>query len=185
MSVATRTTKPVTIEEYEALGEDAPFELIRGVLYDVAATKYVHMIVSGRFAKMLVRYSDAEMPGEVLVGEGGFALEDDPDSLIIPDVAFMREERLPPKGAWQDWGRIPPDVVVEVRSPSNTRREIERKLGVYRAAGVPLIYVADTQRSTVTRYTADGVVRTYRLGEVLDGGEVLPGFRVPIADLFE
>jgi Uma2 family endonuclease len=178
------TTKPVTIEDYEALDEDAHFELIRGELYEVAATKYVQILVSGRFAECLVRYSDAAMPGEVLVGEGGFALEDDPDSLIIPDVAFIREERLPPKEMRQDWTRVPPDAVVEVKSPSNTRQEIERKLAVYLAAGVRLVWVADTDQETIAAYAPDGSSRVYRVGEELDGGDVLPGFRVPVAELF-
>jgi Uma2 family endonuclease len=178
-------TKPVTIEEYEALGKDAPYELIRGVLYEVAATKYVHMLVAGRFVKHLLRYSDAHMPGEVLVGEGGFALEADPDSLIIPDVAFFRAERLPPEQAFRDWMRTPPDVAVEVKSPSNTRREIELKIEVYLAAGVPLVLVADTDHKTISAHQPDGRVRVYRIGEDLDGGDVLPGFRVPVAAFFE
>jgi Uma2 family endonuclease len=179
------TTKPVTIEDYEALGEGAPFELIRGVLYEVAATKFVHVVVSGRFAKYLLRYSDAAMPGDVLVGEGGLALERDPDSLIISDVAFVRAERLPPKQERKDWIRIPPDVVVEVKSPSNTRQEIARKLAVYLAAGVPLVWIADTDRETIAAHTPDGRVRVYRVGEDLDGGDVLPGFRVPVTAFFE
>ncbi|MEA2514801.1 MAG: hypothetical protein QOJ59_4290 [Thermomicrobiales bacterium] len=179
------TTKPVTIEDYEALGEGAPFELIRGELYEVAATKFLHVAVAGQFVAALVRYSDSSMPGRVLVGEGGFALEQDPDSLIVPDVAFMRKERLPPKQDRQDWGRLPPDVVVEVRSPSNTRQEIERKLAVYLAAGVPLVWIADTHRETITAHTPAGGMRIYEVGEDLDGGDVLPGFRVPVVEFFE
>jgi Uma2 family endonuclease len=178
-------TKPVTIKDFEALGEDAPYELIRGELYEVAPTKFVHVLVAGRFARQLSRYSDATMPGEVLVGEGGFALESDADSLIIPDVAFFREERLPPRQTGQDWIRVPPDVAVEVKSPSNTRREIERKLEVYLGAGVPLVLVADTDRETISAHTPDGRVRIYRIGEDLDGGYVLPGFRVPVAEFFK
>ena len=178
-------TKLMTIEEYEALvGEDAPYELIRGVLYETMPTKFVHAVVAGRFVAALVRYSDTSIPGRILVGEGGFFLERDPDTLIIPDVAFMREERIPPTEERGDWGRIPPDVVVEVRSPSNTRQEIERKLAVYLAAGVPLVWIADTRHETATAYTQDGRVRVYRVGEDLDGGEVLPGFRVPVAEFF-
>ncbi|MEA2530419.1 MAG: hypothetical protein QOG89_2063 [Thermomicrobiales bacterium] len=179
------TTKPVTIEDYEALGAGAPFELIRGELYEVAATKYRHVVVAGRFARSLGRYSDSTLPGEVLVGEAGLALEEDPDSLIIPDVAFVREERLLPKDQQGDWVREPPHVVVEVRSPSNTQQEIKRKLAVYLAAGVPLVWIADTRDETITAYTLDGRVRVYVVGEDLDGGNVLPGFRVPVADIFK
>jgi Uma2 family endonuclease len=178
-------TKPVTIQDYEALGENAPYELIRGELYDVAATKFVHMAVAGAFATWLGVYSVQTLPGRVLVGEGGFFLEKSPDSLIIPDVAFIRAERWSLQKDQQDWGRIPPDVAVEVKSPSNTRQEIARKVEVYLASGVPLVLVADTDRKTISAHTSDGNVRVYRVGEDLDGGDVLPGFCVPVADFFE
>jgi Uma2 family endonuclease len=178
------TTKLVTIADYEALGEDASFELIRGELHEVAATKFIHIAVAGQFSTYLGVYSVTQRPGRVLVGEGGFVLEENPDSLIIPDVAFMLIERFPPKHKRRDWGRIPPDVAIEVLSPSNTRQEIERKLAIYLAAGVRLVWVADTDRETVTAYTPDGRVRVYAVGEDLDGGDVLPGFRVPVAEFF-
>jgi Uma2 family endonuclease len=182
MSVAT---KLVTADELMAMGGDAPYELIQGVLYEVTPTKFVHMVVAGNFVNHLVLYSNATLPGRVLVGEGGFRLESNPDSVIAPDVAFMRAERVPPKSNRDDWGRVPPDAVVEVLSPSNTKAEVDRKVGVYRRAGVPLIWVANTRRETITAYTRDGRVRVYRVGEDLDGGEVLPGFRVPVAAFFE
>jgi Uma2 family endonuclease len=177
-------TKPVTIEEYEALGENAPYELIRGVLYETMPTKYIHALVCARFARHLLRYSETVMPGEVLIGEGGFALETNPDTLIAPDVAFIRKERLPPRESGNDWIRVPPDAAVEVKSPSNTWAEIERKVAVYLASGVRLVLVADTDRETVTAYTPDGRVRVFAVGEDLDGGDVLPGFRVPVAEFF-
>jgi Uma2 family endonuclease len=183
--MSTTTTKPVTIEDYEALGENAPYELIRGVLYEVAATKYRHVIVAGRFTKAFGRYSESTLPGEVLVGEAGLALEENPDSLIVPDVAFVRAERVLPKEQQGDWIRNPPDAVVEVRSPSNTRREIARKVEVYLAADVPLVLVADTDDETISAHKPDGRVRVYRVGEDLDGGDVLPGFRVPVAEIFK
>ncbi len=178
-------TKPVTIKDFEALGEDASYELIRGELYEMAPTKFVHMAVAGQFVAAFVRYSDAKMPGRVLVGEGGFSLESSPDSLVAPDVAFIRAERWSLQEDQQDWGRVPPDVAVEVKSPSNTRQEIARKVEVYLASGVPLVLVADTDRKTISAHTKDGRVRVYHVGEDLDGGDVLPGFRVPVAEFFE
>jgi Uma2 family endonuclease len=182
--MSTTETRPVTIEDYEALGENAPYELIRGVLYETMPTKFVHALVAGRFARFFGRYADSVLPGEVIAGEGGFVLEEDPDSLLAPDVAFIRAERLPPGRARDDWIRIPPDAAVEVKSPSNTRAEIARKVEVYLAAGVPLVLVADTDDETVSANSADGQVRVYRVGDVLDGGGVLPGFRVPVAEIF-
>lgn len=174
----------MTIEDYEALGEDAPFELIRGVLYEVAATKYVHMAVSGAFSGYLFIYSRELLPGKVLTGEGGFLLERNPDTLIVPDVSFIRAERLPPKSEKNDWMRVAPDLAIEVKSPSNTRKEIARKIEVYLMSGVPLVWVADTDQETITAHDADGRTHVFRIGDILDGGDVLPGFSVPVAEIF-
>jgi len=176
--------KLVTIKDYEALAEDAPFELIRGVLHEVAATKYIHIVITGAFAGFLFVYSRETMPGKVLTGEGGYLLERNPDTLIIPDVAFIRAERLPPQSAKNDWTRIAPDVAVEVKSPSNTQQEIAGKVAIYLAGGVSLVWVADTDHETITAHYADGLVQVYRVGDILDGGDVLPGFRVPVAEIF-
>src|SRR5215216_283147 len=101
-------TKLVTIEEYEALGEDAPYELIRGVLYETMPTKFVHAAVAGQFVRHLFLAAASAVSGEVLVGNGGFHLGDDPDSVVVPDVAFIRAERIPPRNEWDRFCRVPP-----------------------------------------------------------------------------
>lgn len=176
--------KLFTVDDLEALGDDASFELIRGELHDLAATTYIHMVVTGAFAGFLFIYSHTYLPGKVLSGEGGFLLKTNPDTLIVPNVAFIRAERLPPKSARNDWARIAPDVAVEVKSPSNTRQEIARKVGTYLGAGVRLVWVADTELETITAHFADGRARVYRLNDTLDGDDVLPNFSVPVAEIF-
>ncbi|MGH2534753.1 MAG: Uma2 family endonuclease [Thermomicrobiales bacterium] len=177
--------KLITAADLMDMDEDAPFELIRGELVEVSPAKLRHALVAGRFVEHFVLYSTTTFPGRVLVAEGGFFLERDPDSVIAPDVAFMRAERVPPKEVWDQYAQIAPDVVVEVLSPSNTRRRIAQKVEIYLKAGALLVLVADPNRETVTVHTGDGRTRVYRVGEELDAGDALPGFRVPIADLFK
>jgi Uma2 family endonuclease len=177
------TTKLVTAEELAAMG-DVPYELIRGVLVEVSPTRFRHWSVSGQFAKHLVLHSATSTPGEVLVGEGGIFLEHDPDTVLAPDVAFMRAERVPPKEEQDQFSLVMPDVVVEVLSSTTTRDEIERKVGIYLGAGIPLVWVADTRHETIKASFGDGRMRIYRVGEDLDGGDVLPGFHVPVAEFF-
>jgi len=179
------TTKPISLTEFNALANQESFELIEGELHELAATKMRHVIAAGRFGKAFIRYSDATLPGEVLIGEGGFVFHGATDSLLVPDVAFMRQEKLPPKDQWDDWIRVAPDAVVEVTSPSNTRREIERKVRIYLDGGVLLVLVADSDREMVTASFADGRVRVYRKGDTIDGEDTLPGFRLPVADIFD
>lgn len=102
-----------------------------------------------------------------------------------PDVAFASWERIP-------GGRLPseaiaafaPDLAVEILSRTNTRAEMARKRGEYFAAGVQLVWEVDPRARAVDVYVAPE--RSVRLveSETLDGGDVLPGFALPLADLF-
>jgi Uma2 family endonuclease len=182
MSVTTRLS---TAEDLAAPGDDSHFELIRGELRERLATKLLHGKVAGRFHTYLGVYSLEVLPGEVIHGETGYHLEDDPDSVVTPDVSFIRRERMPPDDALDSFSRVAPDVAVEVRSPSNTQRDIEEKIVIYLGAGVRLVLVAYPDTKEIEAHRTDGSVRTYRVGEVLDGGDVLPGFRVPVAAFFD
>lgn len=178
------TTKPMTLQEFKALDDYESFELIEGELHELASTKVRHVIASSRFVKAFVRYSDSSQLGEALVGEGGYVFRGEFDSLLTPDLAFMRHEKIPHEGIWDDWFRIAPDAVVEVKSPSNTRKEIARKVAIYLGGGVALVFVADADYKTITAHYADGRVLVYHIGDILEGGDVLPGFSVPVAEIF-
>ncbi len=104
----------------------------------------------------------------------------------IPDVSFFCWDKLP--GRVLPSKPIPdlfPDLAVEVLSESNTPEEMERKLREYFLAGVRLVWMIDPRERTAEVYTAPDAP-AFRLDEsgVLDGGNVLPGFRLPLAELF-
>jgi Uma2 family endonuclease len=128
----TTSTKLVTAEELVAMGEDAPYELIRGQLRWVSPTKGWHGFVSGRFAGEFCVYSITLLPGEVFTAEAGLFAEQDPDTVIAPDLAFYCAERVPSQEALEaDFLRVPPDAVLEVLSPSNRRSEVDEKVLIY------------------------------------------------------
>jgi Uma2 family endonuclease len=179
------TTKLFTADDLAAMGDDSHYELIRGELREKVATKLRHGKVAGRFHTHLGVYSLTVLPGEVIHGETGYHLEDNPDSVVMPDVSFIRRDRMPADDALDSFARVAPDVAVEVRSPSNTQREIEVKIVIYLAAGVRLVLVADPETKEIEAHLPDGSVRVYGVGEDLDGGDVLPGFRVPVAAFFD
>jgi Uma2 family endonuclease len=103
----------------------------------------------------------------------------------IPDVAFISWDRCPGR-------RVPtvpvpqlaPELAVEVLSESNTRAEMDRKRGEYFRAGVLLVWEIDPDARTATVYTAADQFTTLVQSQALDGGPVLPGFSLPLADLF-
>ncbi len=108
-----------------------------------------------------------------------------PDLVRLPDVALAFWRRYP-------GGRVPtspvpfvvPDLAVEVLSPSNTRREMERKRAEYFAAGTQLVWMVDTKNRTVAVYTSPEKFVVLSESETLDGGTLLPGFTLSLKELF-
>jgi Uma2 family endonuclease len=108
-----------------------------------------------------------------------------PRRVRMPDVWFVARASLP--GGADDEEAIagyPPDLIVEVLSRGNTRREIEGKRREYFAAGCKLAWVVDRKKRTVAVYTCPDTAVTLGVGDTLTGGDVLPGFAVPVADVF-
>lgn len=182
--MATTTTRLVTADDLLAMGDDVHVELIRGVLHDMSPTRHIHGVVCARYVMALGRYA-VDRGGQVIAGEAGFVLERDPDTVLVPDVAFIRADRVPPRDRWNQFIEVVPDLMIEVLSPSNTRAEMDRKVAIYLAAGVPLIWVADPDSEQIVAHRPGAEPRIFGIDDVLDGGDVLPGFRVPVRTFFD
>ena len=104
-----------------------------------------------------------------------------------PDVAFISNARWPfnrraPKGAIWD---MVPDLAIEVISESNTAFEVQKKIHEYFAAGVSRVWVIYPEQAEVYVYSTPKQVQVLGAGQELDGGDLLPGFRLPVSVLFE
>lgn len=108
----------------------------------------------------------------------------DSGRLKFPDVSFIAAGRMTgglPKG----WASIPPDLVMEVVSPNDEADEVQQKVGQWLAGGVRLVWVVYPEAREVVVHHPDRHSQTLVLGEELTGEDVLPGFRVAVAELFE
>jgi Uma2 family endonuclease len=119
----------------------------------------------------------------VCVGPMGFVLEREPDTVRGPDVSLVRASRVPPPHH-SGYIDAAPDLVVEILSPSNKRREVQDKVRDYQGAGAGLIWVVDPPKRLVVVHAPGTPARTLAGDDVLDGGDVVPGFRLPLAQLF-
>lgn len=177
------TTAMMTLEALERLPEDERGEVIRGEMLPVSPVGVEHGDIAGNALialKLWVRTRGLGLVG----GEIGFVLDRDPLLLLAPDVAFIRAERLSPAVRRQSFFSGAPDLAVEVVSPSETSPETHEKVLLYLDAGTPLVWVVHPSHRTVTVYTKDRAARIFREEETLDGGDVLPGFTVPVAEIF-
>lgn len=168
---------------WKIVADGSRYELSRGELVPMTPVGIPHSAIVVRIAKLLSNYVDEKRLG--LVGtEGGFRLCQNPDTLRAPDIAFISRERLEREGMPPKFADFPPDLAVEVLSPDDTASEILRKVDEYLAASVPLVWVVDPTIEKVTVYRSLQDIKVLSAQEELDGGEVLPGFRVSVAAIF-
>jgi Uma2 family endonuclease len=178
-------TAITTAEQLEQLpDDDCRYDLIRGVLYQMSPAGGRHGMLAAELARRLGNHVVERRLGRVFGAETGFVLARDPDTVLGPDVAFVATERLPPEEEWDRFPRLAPDLAAEIFSPSERGPSVREKVREYLDAGVRLVWIVDPRRRTVTVYTPDGASRVVTDSEELDGGEVLPGFRLPLAELF-
>lgn len=178
------TTKPMTLEEFAAIPDDGyRYELVQGVVVRMSPTGFQHLEVVAVLLHALRAFVVARGLG-VVGGEAGFVFGRDPLIVYAPDVVFVRADRLPAKDQRLGFLELAPDLIAEVLSPSDTASALDEKLRVYLDAGVPLVWVVDPRRRSVAVHRPNLAIRLLAEGDDLDGEAVLPGFRLPVADLF-
>lgn len=178
-------TKRMTLDEVRQLNPDEqPGELVRGVFVPVSRPTVQHGRLMARIARLLGNFVETKGLGEVVVGDSGFVLSREEETLRGPDVAFIRKERIPPEGLPDDWWEGAPDLAVEIVSRSQTAHDLGRKALEYLQAGTKMVWVIDPESKTVAVYTPPDHIRILGENETLDGGDVLPNFQIRVAELF-
>ena len=177
--------KPLlTIDEFERLPDDGwRCELVRGVVVREPPAGFEHGRLANRILYLLTAFAEEHGLGEVLASETGSALFEEPPTVRAPDAAFVAESRVP-SPAPPGFGRLAPDLAVEVVSPSNTMTQIHSKVLDYLNAGSRLVWVVDPAARSVAVYRSRKEIRLLSGADELDGEEVLPGFRLRLEDLF-
>ena len=164
--------------------KDKWYELYRGVIYEAIMPSPIHAIISLLIAKVISDFVTKYNLGHV-VGDGCHFYLPNGDT-FIPDTAFVSKERqptIPPKF------ELAPDLAVEIVSPSNRPHEILDKVESYIECGTKLVWVVypDDKVVDVWSPVEGGGQRKRKLdiNGVLDGEDVLPGFKLPVRQIFE
>lgn len=160
-------------------------ELDEGILLELEPTGAQHGVVEGRIHALLAAHVAAGgLGGLTLVGDVGFQIASDPDTVRAPDVAYVVRERVPSTGPPLGFWPGPPDLAIEVVSPGDTHAEVEGKALQWLGAGARAVVAADPVRETATIYRARDDIRVLTADERLDLSDVVPGWSARVGDLF-
>lgn len=171
--------------EFAALPPDDGwrFELARGRLEREPAPGLRHAHVASRIAALLREWGEARGMGWVLP-EAGFELARDPPTVRVPDVAFLRTERVPNGVLPEGFGQGAPDLAVEIVSPSNRMSHVQGKALEYLDAGAAAVWVVDPARRTVTVYRSRSDIRILEVADTLTVPDVIPELEIQVHALF-
>lgn len=176
--------RPVSAEELLRMPDDGlRYELVNGEIRKMAPAGSLHGNVAIQVTLPLAQYVKANELGVVFAAETGFKLATNPDTVRAPDVAFVSRERIEQIGMPEGYWPGAPDLAVEVVSPGDTYTEIQEKVLDWLAAGTRMVIVVNPRKRTASVHRgATATVLTEK--DVLSGEDVVPGWSVPVKDLF-
>ncbi len=184
--MATTMTKLLTANDLLRLsGQGVRGELIRGVLHETMPTGYAHGKIVMNLGIMLGVFIKPRRLGSLTGSDSGVWLERDPDTVREPDIAYFSAAKIPLDAMDTGYAEVPPDLVVEIVSPSDSRRVVGDKARMWLRYGVDLVWVVQPDTRTVDVYEPDQAVVSLTEQDTLDGSEVLPGFTCTISNIFD
>jgi len=173
----------MTVDDLWGLPDDGTrYELIEGVLFEMAPTGGDHSEIDVRLISRMFIFVDEHDLGTVYESSAGFVLSRVPATVLSPDAAFVRKARKPKSTV--GFVDVAPDLAVEIVSLSNSRQEIARKIEQFFNAGTQLIWIVEPRLRSVTVWTSSQTWHELIKEDYLNGGDVLPGFRLRVANIF-
>ena len=171
--------KKMTLEEFLESNLEG-YEYVKGELIPMPAASAEHGIISARFFLSLGLYVRENQLGEVVTPDTGFQVG---ERVLKPDIAFISSAQLP-----EDLSKafpVPPDLAVEVVSPSDVFRRVIEKAFTYLEAGTQMVWIVEPTSQTVRVYRSETPIRVFGINDTLTGEDVVEGFSCQVAQLFE
>lgn len=174
----------MTAEEFVAQHENNCMELVRGEIVELPMPFPAHGKICFQIIVWLGQYLEAHHIGQAMSNDSFMRTHRNPDSVRGPDVMYFSYERLPRGPIPPGFLDVAPDLVIEVRSPTDRLSKMTEKAMEYLAAGVRAVVLLDPERAAATVFREEELPQTFHNGDSLKVPEVLPGFEVKLSKLF-
>lgn len=175
----------MTADELLAMPDDGiRRELVDGEIREMTPAGWQHGRIAGNIAGELRAYVRAHRLGAMATAEASYRLAADPDTVRVPDVSFVRQERIDQVGDPAGYWPGAPDLAFEVISPNDRYSEVRAKVDEYLGAGTAMVVLVDTQNRQVIVFRPSGTRTELTEDDVLEGEDVVPGWKLPVRDIF-
>ena len=176
-------TRPMTADDLLLMPEDGyRYELVRGELRKMSPAGHVHGRYGSYIHISMGSHVVANDLGETYTSDTGFQLA--PDHVRAPDASFVSHERVDAIPDTPGYFPGPPDVAVEVISPSDRYADVEEKVADYLDAGTLAVVVVNPRNRTVRIHRPSGDAALLTESDTLAVDDVIPGWRMPVRDIF-
>ena len=186
MTFVTTGSRLMTSDELIRLPDDAwRYELVRGELRRMPPPGYEHGKIAMRVASRLAPFVEQHGLGETYAAETGFLIHRHPDTVRAPDCAFVTAAKLAAMAPLpQGYLAAPPDLAVEVLSPSDSYSEVEEKVADWLDAGCQAVIVIDPRRKMASLHRAGSRPSSFAEADRLEIPDLLPGWSLALAEIF-
>ncbi len=183
------TDRLITAEELAAMPTHARYELVLGRLVPVAPASTDHGSLGSNLTRLVMNHVYDNKRGRTYIAETGCDITRSGDigqTVLGPDLAFIRADRVPASGREPAFKRVAPDFVYEIASADQTREQMADKARLWTGRGVRLCWIQWPTRRTIDVWRpGDDTPTTLSLNDELDGEDILPGFHCSVAVAFE
>ena len=164
--------------------DDSRYELVKGVLRKMPPAGFEHGICAAEIGSKLNVYVKTHRLGYVCGAETGFKITQNPDTVRAPNAAFVCQASIERQGIVKGYWEGAPDLAVEVISPGDTYAEVAEKVEEWLTAGCAMVWGINPRRETVEVYRSNEDFTVLHGTDILDGGDVVEGFRCQVQDIF-
>jgi len=183
--MAQETKTLMTAEEFAKLPDNGMRrELVRGDVIEMTPAGAEHSAIGANAVGMLRQFARETRTGTAFGADCGYILAEDPDVVRCPDASFVSKERLPEGGLPKGFFPGPPDLAVEVVSPTDQAADVQEKVNDYLKAGTSLVWVVYPKLRQVQVHRSLAEAFTVEEGGKLSGDPVLSELSIPVAEIF-
>lgn len=184
MTIATLPPPTMDAETFCRQSFEHPTELVRGIVRHLPMPDFIHGKICWLASLIFGNFVETKRLGHMAVNDSYLLVERDPDTVRGMDLCFISFARLPEGTESHGPLTVAPELVIEVKSPSNTWSELFHKVGEYLDAGVTVVLILDAATKSATLYRRDTLQQTFYAEDELTIPDLLPEFSVSVAKFF-